>query len=66
LKIRVAEEKRSLYTIARTEHGVFFLREIVFYCDLEDAIGDVDKLRETKFMNAVEEILSNNPEIIKC
>jgi len=47
------------------EHGVSFLGEIAFDRDLEDAIGDVDKLQETKFMNAVEEILSNHPEITK-
>ena len=47
------------------EHGVSFLGEIAFDRDLEDAIGDVDKLQETKFMNALEEILSNHPEITK-
>jgi len=47
------------------EHGVSFLGEIAFDRDLEDAIGDVDKLQETKFMNAVEEILSNHPKITK-
>jgi ATP-binding protein involved in chromosome partitioning len=47
------------------EHDVSFLGEIAFDPDLEDAIGDVDKLRATKFMNAVEEILSNHPEITK-
>ena len=45
------------------EHDLSFLGEIAFDPDLEDAIGDVDKLRTTKFMNAVEEILSNHPEI---
>ena len=43
------------------KHDISFLGEIAFDPDLEDAIGDVDKLRTTKFMNAVEEILSNHP-----
>jgi ATP-binding protein involved in chromosome partitioning len=45
------------------EHDVSFLGEIAFDPDLEDAIGDINKLRTTKFMNAVEEILSNYSEI---
>ena len=47
------------------EQDISFLGEIAFDPDLEDAIGDVDKLRTTKFMNAVEEILSKHPEITK-
>jgi len=47
------------------EQNISFLGEIAFDPDLEDAIGDVDKLRTTKFMNTVEEILSKHPEITK-
>ncbi len=47
------------------EQNISFLGEIAFDPDLEDAIGDVDKLRTTKFMNMVEEILSKHPEITK-
>jgi ATP-binding protein involved in chromosome partitioning len=47
------------------EHDISFLGEIAFDPDLEDAIGDVDKLRTTKFMNSVEEILSKHPTITK-
>ena len=47
------------------EQNISFLGEISFDPDLEDAIGDVDKLRTTKFMNTVEEILSKHPEITK-
>jgi ATP-binding protein involved in chromosome partitioning len=43
--------------------SVSFLGAIAFDPDLEDAIGDVEKLQATKFMNAVNEILSNHPEI---
>jgi len=47
------------------KHNISFLGEIAFDPDLEDAIGDVDKLQTTKFMNAVEEILSKHPTITK-
>ena len=47
------------------EQNISFLGEIAFDPDLEDAIGDVDKLRTTKFMNTVEEILSKHSEITK-
>jgi hypothetical protein len=47
------------------EQNISFLGEIAFDPDLEAAIGDVDKLRTTKFMNTVEEILSKHPEITK-
>jgi ATP-binding protein involved in chromosome partitioning len=43
--------------------NVSFLGAIAFDTDLEDAIGDVKKLQATRFMNAVDEILSNHPEI---
>jgi hypothetical protein len=41
------------------------LKEIFFDLTLEDVIGDVDKLRETKFIISVKEIFSNHTEITK-